>query len=195
MSWENAWQNGRTGWDAGAPVPVLLELIQANDLPLGRALVPGCGAGYDVFALAHPDRVVYGLDVAPTAAMRFHSLREAHGLTTRQVDILTTDFFSYEPEQPFDLIWDYTFLCAIDPEARKRWAEAMNRLLAPEGELITLIFPLEDYGAAGSPPYTLSPELVAGLLEPVFYNVSLTPVTRSHPGREGKEVLGRWKKR
>jgi hypothetical protein len=33
-------------------------------IPMGRALVPGMGRGYDVTHLAHPERVVYGVDIA-----------------------------------------------------------------------------------------------------------------------------------
>ncbi len=193
MSWENAWQEGRTRWDAGQAAPALVKLIQDGDLPTGHVLVPGCGSGYDAFALVHEQRNVIGMDIAPTAAKRFHSLREQHGLSTEQVDLLTEDFFTFEPKQPFDLIWDYTFLCAIPPDTRTRWAETMARLLAPEGELITLIFPVGgDFG--DGPPHQVTPALVEDLLTPVFTRISLEPVTQSHPGREGKEFLARWRK-
>ncbi|MCZ7685418.1 MAG: TPMT family class I SAM-dependent methyltransferase [Sandaracinaceae bacterium] len=52
MSWEDAWREGRTGWDAGGSPPALIELGARGVLPAGRALVPGCGAGWDVLTLA-----------------------------------------------------------------------------------------------------------------------------------------------
>ena len=62
MSWEDAWREGRTGWDAGAPAPPLLDYLQERDGQGRRALVPGCGSGYDAFALAEAGWTVQGLD-------------------------------------------------------------------------------------------------------------------------------------
>ena len=44
----------------GASSPALLKLLDANEIPNGRALVPGCGRGYDVVALASKDRKAIG---------------------------------------------------------------------------------------------------------------------------------------
>ncbi|TNE45078.1 MAG: methyltransferase domain-containing protein [Deltaproteobacteria bacterium] len=194
MTWESAWKEGRTQWDAGQSAPALLKLLADGTLPKGTALVPGCGSGYDVFALARNGWKVLGMDIAPTAVERFHALREERGLTREQADIVNADFFTFSPEQPFHLIYDYTFLCAIEPEMREKWASQMSRLLADDGELVTLIFPVrEDTG--GGPPYSMSTELVFGLLEESFTNLLLDPVEKSHPGREGKEYIARWKKK
>lgn len=122
------------------------------------------------------------------------------------------------PKEGFDIIWDYTFLCAMPPEFREKWAKNMRRLIAPDGELVTLIYPLgvssprcfsrADRGAGeyeGGPPYAMSRELVSSLLEPQalssklrkdddvvqgFESTYMEPVTGglSHPSREGKEV-------
>lgn len=32
------------------------------------------------------------------------------------------------------------FFCALDPSLRVAWAETVNRLLKPDGELLTLIY-------------------------------------------------------
>jgi hypothetical protein len=41
-------------FDLQSPSPCLLKLIADGMVPPGRALVPGCGRGYDVTALAAP---------------------------------------------------------------------------------------------------------------------------------------------
>ena len=194
MSWEKSWSEGRTGWDAGAAAPALLELVARGVLPDGRALVPGCGAGYDVFALASEERHVTGLDIAPTAAKKFDEVRQQLGVPKDRVAIETGDFFAFEGE-PFDMIYDYTFLCAIIPSARERWARKMHALLADDGELVTLIFPATDAPPKGSgPPFDVRPENVRALLEPLgFEAIEMAPVTHSHPGREGYEYLARWR--
>lgn len=195
MTWEDAWREGRTGWDAGAAAPALRRLVAEGTLPAGRALVPGCGAGYDVFALAADDRVAVGLDLAPTAAKRFEALREERGLSANRAPLVIGDFFAFEAKAPFDLIYDYTFLCAIEPERREDWARRVDALLAPDGELVTLIFPIVDQPMnPGGPPHPMSPDLVRELLEPRFEATFLEPLTESHPGREGKEWLGRWRR-
>lgn len=56
-----------TPWDLGQPTPILVHLHQTGTLPKGRALIPGCGSGHDVVAIASPERFVVGLDVSENA--------------------------------------------------------------------------------------------------------------------------------
>ncbi|MQM00676.1 hypothetical protein Taro_033414 [Colocasia esculenta] len=65
--WEKCWEEGFTPWDIGKPTPVILHLLQTGALPNGRALVPGCGSGHDVVAMACPERFVVGLDISESA--------------------------------------------------------------------------------------------------------------------------------
>lgn len=194
MSWEKAWEEGRTPWDAGSSPPILEELVRRGDLPEGRALVPGAGSGYDVLTLAAEARRVVGLELSGIAIGRFDSLRERAGVPPEWARLVRRDFFEFEPDEPFDLVWDYTFLCAIDPSRRWEWVERMDALLAPDGELVTLIFPVREGDPESGPPYPMSPGLVRDLLEPRFTAVHLEPVQNSHPARLGREWLGRWRR-
>lgn len=193
MSWEEAWQEGRTGWDAGGSPPILHELVERDVLPPGRALVPGCGAGYDVVTLARAGWDVTGLDLAPTASRRFEEVRRDAGVSADRARIEVTDFFAWRPNHTFDVIWDYTFLCAIEPEMRPAWVEQMERLLSPDGQLVTLIFPVDPTRGPEGPPYTLSPQIVTELVAPRFESLELTRVEESHEGREGMEWIARWR--
>ena len=200
--WEQRWAEGRTGWDQGASAPVLQALVAGGSLPKGRALVPGCGAGYDVLTLASPERTVLGLEIAPTAIQRFEKMRQERGVPQEQARVASADFFSMDPALiggTFDLVWDYTFLCAIDPSRRDEWAAQMERLVKPEGELVTLIFPVVEprptrERPGEGPPYPMHPELVRELLARRFEPTVLEPVARSHPARQGREWLGRWRR-
>lgn len=193
MSWEDAWSEGRTRWDAGESAPVLRKLVERDVLPVGEALVPGCGSGYDVMTLARAGWSATGLDVAPTAAERFRRVREDAGVDEEHAEIVIESFFEWDPPKRYDLIWDYTFLCAIEPETRGEWADRMANLLDPDGQLVTLIFPVDPSWDPDGPPYPMSPELVTALLEPRFERIELFEVEESHPGREGKEWLARWR--
>ena len=56
-----------TSFDTGSPSPALLQLITDGSIPNGRALVPGCGRGYDVVALASEKRYAVGIDMSGIA--------------------------------------------------------------------------------------------------------------------------------
>ncbi|MEM1348801.1 MAG: methyltransferase, partial [Myxococcota bacterium] len=175
-------------------------LRREAELPPGRVLVPGCGSGYDAFALADAGWAVTGLDISPTAAARFRALRDEHGLSPERAEIHIGDFFTFQPGAPFDLGWDYTFLCAIDPDRRQEWADKMHGLIRPGGMLCTLLFPVDSDDTSEStredsgPPYRLHPEWVERLLQGRFVLQELERVTRSHPGRGGMEWLARWRR-
>ncbi len=200
--WEEAWQEGRIGWDAGDSPPILHQLVAQKTLPAGRALVPGCGAGYDVLTLASPNRKVIGLDAAPSAKARFQGLLHDSSVDPNHVDYLSDDFFNFEPSQPFDLVWDYTFLCAIQPERRPAWSRKMSRLIRSGGELVTLLFPvIEDHSTflemvATGPPFPLVPEQTPHLVQEGFEPITISPVppSLSHEGRRGKEWLARFRR-
>lgn len=49
---------------SGRSSPALLKLLQENKIPEGRALVPGCGRGYDVVTLASESRKVLGVPLS-----------------------------------------------------------------------------------------------------------------------------------
>lgn len=61
-----------------------------------------------------------------------------------------------------NLAYDYTFLCAIPPSLRSSWAETYTRLLAKDGILIALVFPIHG-DRPGGPPFSISPDLVREL--------------------------------
>lgn len=80
--------------------------------------------------------------------------------------IHAADFFTYQdPGGPFDIGYDYTFLCALHPDMRKDWATAWGKHLKPGGELVTLIFPVDPSADANlGPPWPVTPELYTQLL-------------------------------
>jgi hypothetical protein len=218
--WEDSWRQSVTPWDAGVPAPSLVRLVQEGALPRGRALVPGVGGGYDALALVDAERTVVGLDLAPTAVAAATTRRDQAGVSAQQCAFVAGDFFTHDLGAPFQLVWDYTFLCALPPELRPRWAARMRELLAPDGLLVTLIFPVSDH--TGGPPYAVSPQLYEqarlaavyrscrahaaradALAAPQllgdagFEAVELAPVPDelSHAARRGKEWLGKWRRR
>ncbi|KAF2925253.1 hypothetical protein DAI22_06g038550 [Oryza sativa Japonica Group] len=168
--WEKSWEAAVTPWDLGKPTPIIEHLVKSGTLPKGRALVPGCGTGYDVVALASPERFVVGLDISSTAVEKAKqwssSLPNADCFT-----FLADDFFKWKPSEQFDLIFDYTFFCALDPSLRLAWAETVSGLLKPHGELITLIYLISDQ--EGGPPFNNTVTDYQKVLEPLGFKAIL----------------------
>jgi methyl halide transferase len=69
MDWEKRYRIGDTPWEKGAAAPPLLEWLGSRGAMQGDVLVPGCGFGHDVRAIAaaSPIALVVGLDVAASA--------------------------------------------------------------------------------------------------------------------------------
>jgi len=123
--WDTLWQNNQTPWDRGGSSPALEELLVDKKFPLvprgvgtsGRALVPGCGRGYDVALLAglkgdgQRFEKVVGLDVSAKA---LEEARKIHGTGNGNVEFLEGDFFSntdtWATLAPYDVVYDYTVL-------------------------------------------------------------------------------------
>ncbi|KAF8066261.1 HOL3 [Scenedesmus sp. PABB004] len=207
--WHEHWKEGVAPgerWDLGAASPCLAALLERGELAAAgrRALVPGCGRGWDVFALAAAGAApAVGLDlsehaVAAAAAARAATLGARPDGAAGRAELAAGSFFEYSHPsgQPFDLGFDYTFLCALHPGMRTDWAAAWARLLRPGGELVTVVFPCGPgpAGAPADPPWQVSPELYSQLLLPAgFERVRLerVPAELSHRGRAGREWLGR----
>ena len=193
VDWREAWRAGRTPWDAGVSPPSLVDLIATERVPPGRVLVPGCGTGYDLAALARNDREVVGIDLSKEAKAAFFA---AHPELPGRVMYEVTDFFSYDVGAGFDYVWDYTFFCALGPDQRDAWARAMKRLIKPSGTLATLIFPFEDpISDRTGPPWPINTKLVRSFVEDAFDEIEVREPEQSHPGRAGKERLALWRRR
>nr|POE56348.1 putative thiol methyltransferase 2 [Quercus suber] len=190
--WDALWQKSITHWDRHAPSPALIDTLAEHAATLGpslhassgtrkRALVPGCGKGYDVFLLAAHGYDAYGLDVSETALARAAELQAAPSFATEypvadervgqgtatllQEDFFLDDFLARTGGVRFDLIYDYTFLCALPPVTRPQWARRMSQLLAPEGRLVCLEWPLHKNVQAGGPPHGLESVVYERLFE------------------------------
>ncbi|KAF4580378.1 hypothetical protein GQ602_007438 [Ophiocordyceps camponoti-floridani] len=68
------------------------------------------------------------------------------------------------PRTGFDLIFDYTFLCALAPQHRPRWAKRITQLMLPGGRLVCLEYPSWKPMSEPGPPWGVSPELYEALL-------------------------------
>lgn len=191
-AWEQLWKEGVIPLDAQGVTPIIAQLLKEKKIPEGRALVPGCGLGYDVVAMGSPTRSVIGLDISKTALQQAELFAEKSP-NAKFVEFVNADFLSFTPPFKFDVVFDYTFFCSLEPNLRQQWAEKMVDVLALNGELITFMFPLDDH--EGGPPYSVSLEAYKKVLSPLgFHMTSCNSDVPSLEARKGMEKLARWQR-
>ncbi|THV05226.1 S-adenosyl-L-methionine-dependent methyltransferase [Dendrothele bispora CBS 962.96] len=206
-SWELCWNQNLKPWDAGAIQPPLREVMESDKLELpdkGRALVPGCGTGYDVAYIATTLKGfdVFGLDVSSTAveeAKKYLSSQGLPGDSGAEVEFEAGDFFKYtvSDDRKFDLIYDHTFFVAIPPSFRMSWGKQMRSLIKPGGYLITIVYPLQERSEEEKlkgPPFYVEPDHYIEPLGDGWQKVIDKIPERSSPSHEGKERLIVWKR-
>lgn len=127
--WDDLWVEGFTPWDKGSPSPALVDLLdERRELFPGKqgrkkALVPGCGKGYDVLLLSAYGYDAYGLEVSSKALESARVVeRELGGkgeyavregvekgsITWLAGDFFKNDFLEEIDGDAFDIIYDYT---------------------------------------------------------------------------------------
>ncbi|CAA7262092.1 unnamed protein product [Cyclocybe aegerita] len=203
-TWELAWTKGVTPWDAGDVQPSLREALGSSALKIpstGRALVPGCGSGYDLPYIASVTGLdTLGLEVSETAVKRAsEEIEKFKGKTQKpsslKASIELHDFFQFTPPQgeEFELVYDHTFFCAIPAFMRNDWGKKMAEFVKPDGYLITICYPMLPYTETG-PPYYLRPEHYDTPLGSNFVKILDKVPEKSSESHEGKERLIIWRR-
>lgn len=174
QAWESKYRDGTTGWDRGEPSPALDHWLQ--QIPKGRVLVPGCGHGHEIAELVRAGHFVTAVDIAPTPIRRLTAQLHELGL---HATVIEADLLHWEPEKPFDAIYEQTCICALDPS---QWAEYETRLfrwLVPGGKLYTLFM---QTGKEGGPPFHCALPQMHELFDTSRWKWSLQPdIEVSHP--------------
>ncbi len=193
--WEQRFAEGNTPWDRGAANPQLDTWLAAGALKPCRILVPGCGSGYEVAALAQAGFDVTGLDYAPVAIARTRNLLAAANLNA---ELIEADALAWQPPRPFDAIYEQTCLCALYPDQWRDYADQLHRWLVPGGKLFALFVqfprPGSAEGAVEGPPYHCDINAMRALLPAPRWAWPKPPYPRtSHPAglAELAAVLGR----
>ncbi len=152
--WNERFAAGETPWDRGEPNPQLGAWLAAGALKPCRILVPGCGSGHEVAALAKTGFEVTGLDYA-AEALELAKQRLAD--TGVQATLVQADALAWKPQRAFDAVYEQTCLCALYPDQWREYADQLHRWIAPGGKLYALFVQMPRPGAAGGaiegPPY------------------------------------------
>lgn len=187
-TWEDLYLKGETPWDKGAPSPGLVAYLEENEVA-GRVLVPGCGLGHDVRALAAHGADVEGLDLSPTAVERADKVEKAVAERYRLGDL-----FALEEELAgaFDWVWEHTCFCAIDPERRREYVRAVKEVLKEGGRLLGVFYldPYDDeHEPRGGPPHGCTLDEIDSLFGADFEILESWVPEKAYEGREGRERM------
>lgn len=190
--WNQDYAEGHTPWDKGMPSPALLEVIDKNGFnPATELLVPGCGYGHDVAALAQAGFLATGMDLSALALAEARSFNGVEG-----ADYVLGDFFDPGPEgsKRYDAIWEHTCFCAIRPEQRGCYVEAAHHWLKPGGVLIGVFFAFADDPDREGPPFKTNIETIEEHFKERFILDWGRLPRACYPGREGEEWLMSWRR-
>ena len=192
--WEKQYRAGDTPWDKGAPAPPLLEWLENPAHRLGgRVLVPGCGLGHDVRAIAAAGQAeeVCGLDVSPAAQAAARRVPAAGNEIYTEADLfdLPAEFRGH-----FDWVFEHTCFCAIDPARRPDYVRAVVEALRPGGQLLAIFYLRpwdkgESRPPRGGPPFGVEVRELDELFAGRFERMEEWTPTRAYAGREGRELV------
>lgn len=128
FDWDEMYSGQETDYEP--PNPLLLEMVA--DLPPGRALDVGCGAGGLLVALAQRGWKVTGIDVAPKAIAAATKVIAKHGV---EAELHVADAAKWAPTGSYDLVTNNFALPGTRAE-RLEMFRAVQRALAPGGRVL-----------------------------------------------------------
>ena len=146
-----------------------------------RILIPGCGHGHEAEYLhVNGFTNVHILDLSAEPHNAFQ--KRVAGFPVENIH--KGDFF--EHDGTYDLILEQTMFCAIDPSLRTKYAETVNRLLAPGAKLVGLLF---DFPLESGPPFGGDKMEYMTYFEPYFSTLHIEPCYNSIAPRKGNELF------
>jgi SAM-dependent methyltransferase len=190
--WEQAYQEGRAGWDLGHPALAFEDVLAGPEAPQpGRVAVIGCGRGHDAILFARRGFDVVGFDFAPSAV---DAARQAARASSVAAEFVQADIFALPTRyhETFDYVVEHACFSAIDPSRRIQYVDVVRSLLHPDGELIGLFFA---HGQPGGPPFSTDADELRTLFDNSFVAEELGPPARSVERRRGHELFARLRRR
>jgi SAM-dependent methyltransferase len=174
-------------WDANGVPRQLRDHVAASPAPRD-VLVPGCGSAWDVGFFAERGWRVLGIDFSAEAIAAARAVLGPHADRVKQAD-----FFAPLEGEPFDLVYERAFLCALPRRLWSDWARRVASLVRPGGELAGFFFIA---GGDRGPPFPLHSQAeLDALLAPAFDRVEDRPVPDSLKVFEGRERWQVWRRR
>jgi len=134
--WQQRYRDDDTPWDRGGINPALSRWLGHGIIaPPASILVPGCGRGHEVLALAEWGFRVTAIDLSTRALAELEKrLTEA----SLEATLVEADLLSWQAPEPFDAVYEQTCLCALLPRYWPDYAARLCQWLQPNGLLLAL---------------------------------------------------------
>ncbi len=150
QTWSRRYRDAdlKPGWDMGGENPILQEIVPKLKLPKSRILVLGCGPGHDAAFFAKRGHIVTAVDFSSEAINEAKkNYADLSNLNFVQADVfqLPESF-----ENKFDIVFEHTLFCAIDPSLRNELVRVYKRCLNEHGNLLGIFFTMD---ALQGPPF------------------------------------------
>ena len=182
--WSNLYKAGDLGWDLDQEAPALAAVLPQLKLSRQRILVPGCGIGHDAAYLARQGHSVTAVDFSQDAVDRARARYPSiEGLRFMRADVfnLPNDFTNR-----FDLVFEHTCYCAVDPRRRDALIKAYRRALDARGHLLGIFYVNE---RPAGPPFGGSEWEIRQRLRAGFHSIFWTRWRHSVESRRGRELV------
>jgi SAM-dependent methyltransferase len=140
--WDEIYQTEENPpFDMGRETAILPAVLPQLKMSKSRVLVLGCGKGHDAAYFARQGHTVTAVDMSTEGLAQARKLYgDVEGLTFEQHDAFAL------PEAwngRFDLIFEHTLYCAVDPSQRNALVQQWRRLLHPQGHVLAILFAFE----------------------------------------------------
>lgn len=154
QAWQDRWEQGLTGWDQGEAHPALAQLItharREGGLADGAQIYSaGAGRAHSEAAWARVGYRVRAVDLSHEA---IDQAQKIYG-SIPTLELCVGDLFDIAAAErgAFDAIYDRAMLCALAPELRPAYIEAMKARLKVGGLFCAILFRAVSHESP--PPY------------------------------------------
>jgi len=128
--WDEVYRNyplEELGWELGKPRPILVEFVEKDWIPKGKALDLCCGAGTNTVYLAQNGFNVAGMDISHTALKYAKKKALQAGV---QIDFGVHSFVELPfADTIFAFVFDMGCFHHVQPEDRQQFIHGVHRVL------------------------------------------------------------------
>lgn len=182
--WTKIYRTEDPKWELQEPAPALVDMLPRLKLPKSRILVLGCGSGEDANHFAEHGHVVTAVDFSEEAISRAKK-KFGH---VKNIEFIQQDIFKLgrEHENAYDIVFEHTCFCAINPAKRNDMVKLWRRSLIETGFLMGVFFTME---AKRNTPFGSTEWEIRERLKKGFKFVFWSRWKKSPGQRNGKELF------
>ena len=185
--WDRKYINNEARWDLGAPTPIVKEW--AKKLSSKKSIcVLGAGNGWDAIYFAELGHDVTAVDFSKEAVK---NMKKNASTKNVFINIIYENIFYLDKIflNSFDIVFEYTCFCAINPNRRKDYVKLVCQILNPYGQFVALFFPLIDDSSSNGPPFPVDLNKTEELFYKYFKIIKRDIPKLSISPRKNKEIF------